>query len=113
MLAKDGKAPEREFFCTERVCRSESWVISEGRVPETDLESRLMEVTVPVDLSQFTLVQEQKDVELDQPGGAGESAARSFDMTAASSENATEMKLTKKKRWSGAAEEEAMANGRI
>lgn len=90
-------------------------MISDGRVPETDLESRLMETTLPVALSQFTLVQVQKGAEADQPEGGGERAARSLDMTAASSEKATEMKVMKmkRKRWNGGDAVEAMGNGGI
>nr|GMD65833.1 hypothetical protein Iba_chr12cCG9160 [Ipomoea batatas] len=90
ILAKDGKGPEREFFWTESDRRDASCVSSEGRLPEMDWESRLMESTLPVELSQLTLVQVHGSLEADQPEGAGESAAKSLDMTAASSQNETD-----------------------
>nr|GMD70230.1 hypothetical protein Iba_chr12eCG4280 [Ipomoea batatas] len=96
ILAKDGKVPEREFFWTESVRRDASCVISEGSSPEMDSESRLMETTLPVDLSQLTLVHVHRSLEADQPEGAGERAAKSLDMTAASSQNETERRPSKR-----------------
>nr|GMD63107.1 hypothetical protein Iba_chr12bCG11740 [Ipomoea batatas] len=93
---KDGKVPEREFFWTESVRRDESCVRSEGRLPEIDWESRLMVTTLPVDLSQLTLVQVHGSLEADQPEGAGERAAKSLDMTAASSQNERESRPSKR-----------------
>nr|GMD72304.1 hypothetical protein Iba_chr12fCG7320 [Ipomoea batatas] len=93
---KDGKVPEREFFWTESVRRDESCVRSEGRLPEIDWESRLMVITLPVDLSHWTLVQVHGSLEADQPEGAGERAAKSLDMTAASSQNERERRPSKR-----------------
>nr|GMD70234.1 hypothetical protein Iba_chr12eCG4320 [Ipomoea batatas] len=89
ILAKDGKGPEREFSWTESDRRDASCVSSEGSSPEMDWESSLMETTLPVELSQLTLVQVHGSLEADQPEGAGESAAKSLDITAASSQNET------------------------
>lgn len=58
-----------------------------------DWESRLMVTTLPVDLSQLTLVHVHGSLEADQPEGAGERAAKRLDMTAASSQNETVRRL--------------------
>lgn len=98
IFAKEGKGPESEFFWTERVLRFESWFRSEGNEPERDCESILIETTVPLDLSQLTSVQEQNGLSDDHPEGAGERAASSFDITAASSENVKGIKVMRKRR---------------
>lgn len=59
-----------------------SWLRSDGRVPERDLEARLMEVTN--EPSQPTPVHLQK-LEPDQPEGVGERESESLVMIAASS----------------------------
>jgi hypothetical protein len=56
----------------------------EGRVPDRLLETKLMEVTRLLP-SQFTFSHLQGSVLVDHPLGAGLRAARSLDMTAASS----------------------------
>lgn len=61
---------------------------SEGRVPERDLEARLIEVT-RLELSQLTPSHLQTEVPLDQPEGL-ERALASLDMKAASSAMAKE-----------------------
>lgn len=94
MLAKDGRRPERKFSWTESDRRDVSSVISEGSSPEMDWEWRLMATTL-VELSHSTLVQVHGCLEMDQPEGAGEMAAKSLDMTAASSENESESRLNK------------------
>lgn len=95
MFSKEGKVPEREFFWRARVLSWESWLISGGREPETAAEFKSMDTTKEEVESHLTLVQSQKEVEADQPEGAGEREERSFDMTAESS--AVERRRRKKK----------------
>nr|GMD68004.1 hypothetical protein Iba_chr12dCG4970 [Ipomoea batatas] len=95
MFANEGKDPEKKLPRRKSDRRDASCVSSEGISPEMDWESRLMETTLPVDLAHSTLVHVQWSLEMDQPEGAGEIAAKSLDMTVASSENERERKLRK------------------
>lgn len=70
---------------------------SEGSVPESDLEARLMEVT-RLELSHLTPFHSQKEVVSDQPVGVGERDLTSSDMTAASSAMAVVARRERKKK---------------
>jgi hypothetical protein len=101
-LAREGRGPEKEFPWREREV---SWVREprlEGRVPDRLWEAKLMEV-IRLLPSQFTFFHLQVSVLVDQPLGAGFRAARSLDMTAASSaavkdERARRMKAERQRR---------------
>lgn len=99
MFSKEGKGPAREFFWTARVLSWESWLVSGGRVPETPAELRLMPVTKELVVSQLTFFQVQKWPVEDQPVGAGEKEAKSFDMTAESSAEERRRRVRKERRW--------------
>ena len=82
-LERAGREPESWFFWRARVWSRGSWLMSAGKVPESDLEARLMVVTWPAP-SQTTPGHLQWLLP-DQPEGVGERAAASLDMKAASS----------------------------
>ena len=96
-LASEGNAPESALFWSERVASWVSILRSEGRVPESDLDARLMAVT-RLEVSQLMPVHLQYEVVVDQSEGVPVSDLRSFDMTAASSAAVVERRESEKKR---------------
>lgn len=68
-------------------------------MPETAAELRLMPMTKELVESQLTFFQVQNWPVEDQPVGAGENEARSFDMTAESSAEERRTRVRKERRW--------------
>lgn len=83
-LASEGNAPERELENRTRDLSDESELRSEGIVPISDLEARLIDVTL-LNSSHLTPVQRQKELLDDQPDGVGLKDFASFDMKVPSS----------------------------
>jgi len=83
-LASEGNAPERELENITRDVSLESELRSEGIVPLSDMEARLIDITL-FNSSHFTPFQLQKNMLDDQSDGVGLKDFASFDMKVPSS----------------------------
>lgn len=88
--------PERWLFWRERDSRLDSWVISEGKVPEMDLETRVIEVTCPEEPQLMPC--HLQGLFPDQLGGGGLKERESFIIMVASSALAVERAERKRRK---------------